>query len=157
VTGLNAAETSGGRPAFVVNVEVLLHRDGRWLLIKRGAEEKHAPGSLAGVGGKAEVTDPADVPNILEATARREVDEEIGVDISGVALTYVESGYFTSDDGDPVINIVFTGPLPADAQPFPASPEEVAGIVWLTTAEAETDSTCPPWTLRALRRAEPLR
>ena len=149
-------ETPGGRPAFVVNVEVFLHRDGRWLLIKRGAEEKHAPGSLAGVGGKAEVTDPADVPNILEATARREVAEEIGVDISGVTLTYVESGYFTSDDGDPVINITFAGPLPADARPFAASPEEVAGIVWLTAAEAEADPACPPWTLRALRRAEPL-
>ena len=79
--------------------------------------------------------------------------EEIGVDIAGVALTYVESGYFTSDDGDPVINIVFTGPLPAQAQPFAASPEEVAEIVWLTTAEAEVDSACPPWTLRALRHA----
>ncbi|GIH60533.1 hypothetical protein [Microbispora siamensis] len=52
--------TRGGRPAFVVNVEVFLERDGRWLLIRRGAKEAHAPGMLAGVGGKVEADGEAE-------------------------------------------------------------------------------------------------
>ncbi|WP_336216372.1 NUDIX domain-containing protein [Nonomuraea sp. LPB2021202275-12-8] len=149
--GLAACLTQGGRPAFVVNVEVFLERDGRWLLIQRGSGETHAAGVLAGVGGKVE-TDGAGV-DVLEETARREVAEEIGVDMTGVELAYVESGFFVTDDGDPVINVVFRGRMPAHAEPVAALPHEVAGFAWFTAAEAETDANCPPWIARSLRRA----
>ncbi|MGP3960751.1 NUDIX hydrolase [Nonomuraea sp. 3N208] len=148
---MTACLTRGGRPAFVVNVEVFLERDSRWLLIQRGSGEAHAAGLLAGVGGKVE-TDGAGV-DVLEETARREVAEEIGVDLTGVELAYVESGFFVTDDGDPVINVVFRGQMPAHATPVAASPQEVAGFVWLTAAEAEADDDCPPWVVRSLRRA----
>ncbi|PWU43857.1 hypothetical protein DLE60_27150 [Micromonospora globispora] len=49
-----ACWTRAGRPAFVVNVEVFLHRDGRWLLIRRSEQEDNAPGLLSGIGGKVE-------------------------------------------------------------------------------------------------------
>ncbi|MEU8172663.1 NUDIX domain-containing protein [Microbispora hainanensis] len=143
--------TRGGRPAFVVNVEVFLERDGRWLLIRRGRQEAHAPGTLAGVGGKVE-TDGAGL-DVLEETARREVAEEIGVDLTGARLSYVESGFFVTDDGDPVVNVVFRAAMPPHAQPVAASAEEVEEIVWLTAAEAQGDPGCPPWTSRSLRRA----
>ncbi|MFB9677718.1 NUDIX hydrolase [Streptosporangium vulgare] len=146
-----ACTTRRGRPAFVVNVEVFLERDGRWLLIQRGTQEAHAPGSLAGVGGKVEIDGAG--ADVLEETARREVAEEIGVDVTEVVLTYVGSGFFMTDDGDPVINVVFRGELPAHAQPMAASPQEVAGLVWLTVAEAEANANCPSWVLRSLRRA----
>ncbi|SEG79034.1 8-oxo-dGTP diphosphatase [Nonomuraea solani] len=142
--------TQAGRPAFVVNVEVLLRRNGRFLLIRRGAQEAHAPGMLAGVGGKVEADGTG--LDVLEETARREVAEEIGVDLSGVELGYVESGFFVTDDGDPVINVVFQGELPASAEPVAVSAEEVAGFVWLTPDEAGAD--CPPWLSRSLRRAD---
>jgi 8-oxo-dGTP diphosphatase len=148
---VSACVTSGGRPAFVVNVEVFLWRDGRWLLIRRGEREAHAPGTLSGVGGKVEVGSAGH--HIFEQTARREVAEEIGVDLTGVDLRYAESAYFVTDDGDPVINVVFSAPLPAGAQPVAASVEEVAGVAWLTVADAEADPSCPPWTLRGLRSA----
>ncbi len=152
---VNACVTQQGRPAFVVNVEVFLHRGDRWLLIRRAEQEAHARGTLCGVGGK--VGAPA-ITNglstrVLEATGRREVAEEIGVDLAGVPLTYVDSASFVTDDGDPVINVVFSGPMPATAEPFAASPDEVAGITWLTLAEAEADPHCPPWTLRSLTQA----
>ncbi|MFF5249172.1 NUDIX hydrolase [Streptosporangium sp. NPDC000095] len=147
----SACTTRRGRPAFVVNVEVFLERDGRWLLIRRGTREAHAPGALAGVGGKVELDGAG--ADVLEETARREVAEEIGVDATDVVLTYVESAFFTTDDGDPVINVVFRAELPAHARPIAASPQEVAGLVWLTVAEAEADANCPPWVLRGLRRA----
>ncbi|MEO3810991.1 NUDIX domain-containing protein [Sphaerisporangium sp. B11E5] len=149
--GMAACLTRGGRPAFVVNVEVFLQRDGRWLLIRRGAHEAHAPGALAGVGGKVEAEGAGEA--VLEQTARREVGEEIGVDMSGVRLGYVASGFFVTDDGDPVVNVVFSATLPPDARPVVASAEEVAGLVWLSLAEAEADPDCPPWVLRSLRLA----
>ncbi|MEU6786714.1 NUDIX domain-containing protein [Nonomuraea angiospora] len=145
-----ACTTAAGRPAFVVNIEVFLERDGRWLLVKRGEGEAHAPGTLAGVGGKVEVDDGG--ADVFERAARREVAEEVGVDLAGVDLTYVESGYFVTDDGDPVINVVFTGRLPATATPVAAAPQEVAEVVWLTVAEAEGHPGCPPWILGPLRR-----
>jgi 8-oxo-dGTP diphosphatase len=152
---VNACVTQQGRPAFVVNVEVFLHKGDRWLLIRRAEQEAHARGTLCGVGGKV---DRAAMTSglgsgVLEATGRREVAEEIGIDLTGVRLTYVDSASFVTDDGDPVINVVFSGPMPAAAQPFAASPHEVAGITWLTLAEAEADPHCPPWTLRSLTQA----
>ena len=86
----------------MVNVEVFLERDGRWLLIRRGEQEAHAPGVLSGVGGKVEADGIRAA--VLEETARREVAEE------------------------------------------------VAGLAWLTLAEAETDPNCPPWILRTMRK-----
>ena len=143
--------TAHGRPAFVVNVEVFLRHEGRWLLIRRGNTETHAPGTLAGVGGKVE-PGPAG-PGVLERTARREVAEEVGVDMDGVALTYAESAAFTTDDGDPVVNIVFAADLPPGARPVAASPDEVGEVVWMTPAEAQADPHCPPWTVRGLSSA----
>ncbi|MFC6080016.1 NUDIX hydrolase [Sphaerisporangium aureirubrum] len=143
-----ACTTRAGRPAFVVNIEVFLERDGRWLLIRRGAREAHAPGTLAGVGGKVEAGDAG--ADVFERTARREVAEETGVDLTGAALTYARSSYFVTDDGDPVLNVVFRGRLPAAAEPAAAS-EEVAGLVWLTLAEAEAHPNCPPWVRETLR------
>ena len=147
--------TPQGRPAFVVNVEVFLHRGDRWLLIRRSEHEAHAAGTLGGVGGKVDAvaTTTGLGAGVLEATGRREVAEEIGVDLTGVDLSYVDSASFVTDDGDPVINVVFSGPLPPEAEPFAASTQEVAGITWLTLAEAEADPHCPPWTLRSLRQA----
>ncbi|NUO56778.1 MAG: NUDIX domain-containing protein, partial [Hamadaea sp.] len=139
------ATTQAGRPAYVVNVEVVLHRDGRWLLIRRG-NEGHAAGTLAGPGGKVE-TDGF-LPGVLEATGRREVLEEIGLDLDGVPMAYVGNSLFVSDDGDTVVNVVFAAEVPPGAEPYAASPEEVAEILWLTTEEALAHPACPPWTRR---------
>jgi 8-oxo-dGTP pyrophosphatase MutT (NUDIX family) len=144
--------TAGGRPAYVVNVSVLLRRDGRWLLIRRGAGERHAPGSLGDVGGKVDAG-AADGPDVLESTARREVLEEVGLDLTGVPLRFAESSLFTTDDGDPVVNVLFAADLPDGPQPRIAAPEEVASFAWLTLAEASATADCPPWTLRELRAA----
>jgi hypothetical protein len=79
------------------------------------------------------------------------------VDIAGVQLSYVESCYFAADDGDPMINVVFMGRLPDTEAPHAASAEEVADLRWMTIEEALADPRCPPWTRRALGRAERLR
>jgi hypothetical protein len=54
---------------FVVNVEVFLRRGDRCLLIRRGEGMSNAAGMLAGVGGKAEVSE-VNRDAILDETAR---------------------------------------------------------------------------------------
>ncbi len=144
--------TATGRPAYVVNVSVLLRRHGRWLLIRRGAGESHAPGLLGDVGGKVDSRAAAE-PDILESTARREVLEEVGLDLTGVPLRFAESALFTTDDGDPVVNVLFAADLPDGPQPHVAAPDEVAEFAWLTVAEAVARPDCPPWTWRMLQAA----
>jgi 8-oxo-dGTP diphosphatase len=144
--------TPNGRPAYVVNVSVLLRRHGRWLLIERGAGEAHAAGRLSDVGGKVDAT-AADEPDILESTARREVLEEVGLDLTGLPLRFAESALFTTDDGDPVVNVLFAAELPDGPEPSIAAPDEVAALHWLTLAELASLPECPPWTLRMVRAA----
>jgi 8-oxo-dGTP pyrophosphatase MutT (NUDIX family) len=149
--------TNGGRPAYVVNVEVYLHSGDRWLMIKRSDLEAHAPGVLSAPGGKAEPDGADPIVGILEQTAVREALEEVGVDLAGADLSYVESCYFAADDGDPVINIVFSGELPPGAEPHAASADEVAAVRLMTVQQILADADCPPWTRRALGKAERLR
>jgi 8-oxo-dGTP pyrophosphatase MutT (NUDIX family) len=135
-------------PVFVVNVEVFLRRGDTFLLIQRGAGLANAPGLLAGPGGKAEHDSvPADV---LEETGRREVLEEIGVDLTGTKLAYVESVLFLTADGQPAINVVFCAEMPPGQQPRIASPREVADVLWSTYDQLKVHPNCPPWTLRSL-------
>jgi len=72
---------------FVVNVEVYLRRGDRCLLIRRGEGMANAAGMLSGVGGKAEPSDH-NRDDILEETARREVAEEVGVDLTGATVDH---------------------------------------------------------------------
>jgi 8-oxo-dGTP diphosphatase len=89
---------------------------------------------------------------VLENTARREVAEEIAVDLSGVPLTYAESSFFIGDTGNQVLNIAFAAELPRDAVPAIVAPDEVADLTWWTLPELAAEPACPPWTLASVRR-----
>ena len=145
-------KTPAGRSAYVLVVEVFLYRKDKWLLIRRSLTESHGAGQLAGVGGKVEFDGP-DFDGVLEDAGRREVLEEVGCDLTGVRSTYGGSAFFTSDDGDPMISVVFTGELPASQKPYPAAPDEVDAVFWLTLDEAYANPDCPPWIRRSLRSA----
>lgn len=154
---------------YVVNVCVALLRGAQWLLIVRHPDLGHAGGTLAVPGGKVEAPTgtptetptetPAGAPpgasadDILEATARRELAEEVGVDLTGVPLHYAESTFFVSDTGNPVVNVLFAAHLPPDATPYPAAPAEVSEVLWRTRPEVEAAADCPPWTVQNIRRA----
>ncbi|WP_447007663.1 NUDIX domain-containing protein [Saccharothrix isguenensis] len=112
---------------------------------------RHAPGTLAVVGGHLEVEGPGS--DVLEATARREVAEEVGVDLTGTPLVCAESPFFVGDTGNRVVGVVFAAVLPDDAVPAVTTPEEVAGLGWWTLAELAAEPDCPAWTLQSVRRA----
>lgn len=141
------------RIRYEVNVCVLLHRAGRWLLAVRSPDVAYAPGQLGLIGGHVEPVAGADV---FEATARREVQEEIGLDIGGVALRYLSSELYLGDHEQPVLTVTYVGELPTGVEPRLTAPEELSAIGWWSPAELETASNCAPWVPPVVRSAERL-
>lgn len=130
---------------------VLLHRDGRWLLPVRGANVDDAAGQLGLVGGHVEHA--AVGPGVLEATARREAYEEVGLDLLDVDLTYLESELFITDAGVGQVTVAFLANAPADQEPVVADPAELTAVGWWTPDDARADPRCPAWLPTLLERA----
>jgi 8-oxo-dGTP diphosphatase len=156
------SDPAPGTPSltYVVNVEAFVWDgtpapEGRYLMMVRGASEEIAPGALAPPGGKVEAT--GGEQDIIEATLRREVLEEVGVEV--VDHVYVESHAFEGQfDGRPivVVDLVFLCRY-ASGEPQAQDPEEVAGIEWLTPAALRSDPRALPFTLASFDRVEDVR
>ena len=138
------------RSRFSVTACVLVRRNERWLLSVRGAEVDYAPGSLGLIGGHVEDDDPAE--DVLEATARRELIEETGVDLAGIPLRYVASELFSAGEDDLQVTVTFVADAPLGAEPSARS-DELAEVGWWTLAEVEADPRCPTWLPGLIRRA----
>lgn len=137
---------------YIVNVEGAVLNEGRYLMIVRGAQESHAAGMLSLVGGKVEVNTPRD--DVLEATLRREIWEEVGIAISD--MVYVYSVHFIADENDLVINVVFLC-LYEYGEPEIDGMGEVAEILWLTPKEILRHPKTPAWTRNSIERVEAMR
>lgn len=131
---------------------VLVHRDGAWLLGVRAPEVVYAPGRLGLIGGHVEADAPA--AGVLEETGRREVAEEVGLDLAGLRLTYLESEYFVTDGGERQVTVTFLAPAPNDQEPRVADPAELTEVGWWTANQAAADPRCPDWLPDLLRRAD---
>ena len=136
---------------FAVTVCVLLHRNGRWLLSVRAPGVAYAPGRLGLVGGHVEADTPT--RDVLELTARREVAEETGLDLAAVSLTYLESEYFVTEQGERQVTVTFVAPAPAGVMASLTAPAELSEVGWWTREEAAADPRCPPWLPELLDRA----
>lgn len=134
---------------YIVNVEAAIYRDDKWLIIRRSELEEHASGTLSLVGGKVDgITNCA---NVLEETLRREVAEEVGITV--VDIQYLESKVFVTNDGKPVVDIVFLCRYCCgDARCV--SEEEVAAVYWLTQQEIEASAEAPWYLKQTLALAE---
>jgi 8-oxo-dGTP diphosphatase len=135
----------------IVNVEGAIVKDGQYLMIVRSKDE-YAPGGLNFPGGKVEGAGSAD--DILEETLRREIAEEVGLEVH-TGMAYVRSSAFVAE-GDPVVDVVFLCRYKAGTA-VAADPGEVAAVHWMTAAEAIAHPETPPWTRLALELAEKVR
>ncbi|MGC4108236.1 MAG: NUDIX domain-containing protein [Thermomicrobiales bacterium] len=147
--------TTQPQPAIfvIVNVEVAILRDGRYLVTERGRGESFGAGWLGFPGGKLEWHDGEQ--DAIEATARREAEEETGVTLAP-EIAYVESHTFGTDA--PCLDIVVLACLAEDSpEATIRDPEEVAALAWMTIAEIAADPRTQPWTLASLRLAEQVR
>lgn len=134
---------------FVVNVEAAVTKDDHYLLAKRAATEDHAAGERSLIGGKVEAAPSGADP--LQEAVRRELKEEVGVSVDGLA--YVTSGYFVDDGGKPVINVVFLGQWQS-GEPRVREPEEVVDVAWLSADSVLDDENLPAYTESYLCAAE---
>jgi 8-oxo-dGTP diphosphatase len=136
---------------YAVTVCVLIQRGGSWLLVVRAPDVAYAPNMIGMIGGHVDVTLP--LAGVLEATARREVAEEVGLDLSGVRLRYLESEFFVTDKGERQITVTFTARALPDAQPYVNAPDELVEVGWWTIGDLEADPRCPSWLAALIRRA----
>jgi 8-oxo-dGTP pyrophosphatase MutT (NUDIX family) len=136
---------------YIVNVEGVIVKEGRYLMVVRG-EEEYAPGGLNFPGGKVEGSGSAD--DILEETLRREIAEEVGLEIHA-EMAYLRSSAFVAE-GDPVVDLVFLCRWKS-GEAAAVDPAEVAAVRWMTAAEAIAHPETPPWTRLSLELAEKLR
>ena len=141
------------RTRYEANVCVLLHRAGRWLLAVRSPDVAYAPGQVGLIGGHVE---PVVGPDVFESTARREVAEETGLDLTDVELSYLSSELYLGDAGQPVLTVTYVGELPAGVEPRVAAPDELTAVGWWSHAELATVENCSPWVPPLVAAAEHL-
>jgi 8-oxo-dGTP pyrophosphatase MutT (NUDIX family) len=136
---------------YAVTVCVLIQHGDSWLLVVRAPGVAYAPNKIGMIGGHVDVTKPQ--AGVLEATARREAAEEVGLDFSGVMLRYLESEFFITDAGERQITVTFTAQLPAGAVPSVNAPDELVEVGWWTLDDLDADTRCPAWLPALIRRA----
>lgn len=133
----------------LVNVEVIVKRDEKFLTIVRSDAEDFGGGWLCFPGGKL---DPGSAdPHAIEATGRRELMEEVGLDVAVEDLEYVESHTFMIGE-DTVLDVVLLTES-ATGDPAALDPAEVAELLWLTETEIMTDRRVQSFTRESLRLA----
>ncbi|MFD1513745.1 NUDIX hydrolase [Halomarina rubra] len=136
-------------PAYLVNVDAVVVRDGEYLLVERSPDEEHAAGELGFPGGTTDGDDEG--PDVLEATVRREVREEVGVELA-TTMAYVQSNAFESDTGEGVVNVVFL--CRYERGEVSVDPTEVAEVHWLTAEAVANHPETPAYTRQQLELAE---
>lgn len=103
-----------GQYLHEVAITAIVVKDGRYLITRRSPKKKRFPGMWTVPGGKLETSDYLRLPkdtehywyNVLERTLRREVKEEVGIDIENVA--YLTSLATVHADGSPSLVISCT-------------------------------------------------
>jgi len=138
---------------FIVNTEAAIYREGCYLLCRRSEKEEHAPGGLALIGGKVEMEGVTS--DILERTIAREVEEEVGLVIEG-RPRYVHSTSFITDQGEPVVNVIFLCEE-FSGEPYAVSADEVAAVYWMTPEEVYDHPYAPDYLKGYIRKAEVVR
>ena len=136
---------------YIVNVEGAVFRscDNRYLMMVRGSGEEYLPGALTFLGGKIE--DAGFMDNVLEETLRREIREEVSVEVHDEML-YVESHSFVGD-GEPVVDIVFLCWY-LSGEGVAGDPDEVESVRWMTFEEIIQHPKTPEWTKQSIKLVE---
>ncbi|GIP32098.1 DNA mismatch repair protein MutT [Paenibacillus sp. J2TS4] len=116
---------------YIVNVEGAVFNEDKWLVIKRSTKEEHAGGTLSFVGGKVDPEETA--LEVLERTVKREIFEEVGIEIKE-ELHFLYSSSFVLKDGRHVLNVVFLCEY-GKGTAYCKSPDEVEEIYWLPFTE----------------------
>ena len=124
-------------------VEVAIEHDSKFLIIKR-PEGKHAGGLLSFPGGKVEEIDEQNEWDILRLAAKREIYEEVGLELED-NLDYITSNYFIDSHDFHVIDTIFHCKIDKTALNISASKREVPEYYWMTAEEINAANNSPEW------------
>jgi len=130
----------------IVNVECAVIRQNEWLMTKRSSSKRHGAGLLAFPGGKVETTDGR--VDVLESCVKREVFEEVGLELTG-PINYVASTSFFIDEIF-VVNILFRTFVESLGAPLNFDNEEVEAVFWMTDEDIRRHPLTPPWLIQSL-------
>jgi 8-oxo-dGTP diphosphatase len=126
--------------AHYIVVTAILVKEGKYLIAKRAASEKAFPNLWTVPGGKLEVLDYAlrkkDTSehwyNIFEGVARREVMEEVGLEINEIG--YLTSMVYIRSDNIPCLIVsLYASPSNEDIKLC----NELSEYAWVTSEEAK--------------------
>jgi len=122
-------QTKDNAQFHIVAVKAWIEKDGKFLLAKRGPKELHKPNTWSLPGGKVE--GETEEPNILQKTLKKEVKEEVGVDVTDdIKLVYNNS--FVRTDGAHVVMLTFLCHYKSgEAEPI----EDTSKVKWLSIEE----------------------
>jgi len=97
-----------------IAMSAIIQKDGKYLIARRSLEKTRLPGKWTVPGGRLETNDYIDLPRdtgdgwygILEKTLKREVKEEVGVDIENI--NYLTNLVVVNEGGAPGVIISCT-------------------------------------------------
>ncbi|MCF7806300.1 MAG: NUDIX domain-containing protein [Simkaniaceae bacterium] len=135
---------------YLVVVECIIQKEDRFLMIQR-PEGGHAGGLLAFPGGKVDFEDGKNHIDILENALKREVNEEVGLDLID-QIQFVTSSYFVDTYQKHVLDVIFYCSLEKTHHEVNPSPREVADYFWLTFDEILNHPLTPSWVKIYLER-----
>lgn len=125
-----------------VAVTVIIEKDGKFLITKRASGEKAFPNKWTVPGGKFVRTEYEKLPstskshpqwyNIVEFVARKEVREEVGLEIE--RPEYVTDLVFIRPDGYPVVTLSFRARYKSGEVRLN---HEMSEFAWVTAEEAK--------------------
>ncbi len=124
-----------------VVVTAIVVKNGKYLITRRAAGKKRFPGLWTVPGGKLEPRDYVELPkdtehywyNVLERTLRREVKEEVGIEIEDIE--YLTSLATVHKDGTP--SLVISCVAAHAGGEVALDPAESDAFAWVTLAEAK--------------------
>lgn len=129
------------RQLHEIAITAIIYKNGKFLIVRRLATKKRFPGMWTVPGGKFEVSDYINFPkdtesywyNVLERTLRREVKEEVDLDIKDIE--YLTSLVSVHKDGNPSLVISCTADY--DSGEVKLQESELDGYVWVSLEEAK--------------------
>lgn len=124
-----------------VVITAIIIKDGKYLITRRSKDKKRFPRMWTVPGGKLETHDYLKLPkdtqeywyNVLEQTLKREVKEEVGIEINNIE--YVTSLATIHNDGNP--SLVISCMANYHSGEIKLQKEESDQYAWVTLAEAK--------------------
>lgn len=124
-----------------VVITAIIIKDGKYLITQRSADKPRFPLMWTVPGGRLQPSDYLKLPkqtehywyNVLEQTLRREVEEEVGLEIDNVQ--YLTSLARIHDDGSPSLVISCTADYVSGEVQLQAG--ETVDFAWVSTEEAK--------------------